>query len=58
MGVTTAYMYEFKVDREYFQHDTFKVNGSHVPKPPHALAFFLDVLNWKCNIYRLWEFLL
>lgn len=57
MGVAGAYMYEYKVDRDYFPYDTFKVSGTHVAKPPQALTFVLDVLNWKWSIYRLWEFL-
>lgn len=37
------YIQEFKVDREYFQHDTFKVNDTFVVKVPHGLTFLLDV---------------
>lgn len=48
-------MYDFKVGREDFQHDTSKVNGSHIAKSPYTLTFLLDVMDWKWNILRQWE---
>lgn len=35
-GETRAYIYEFKVDGEYFQHDTLQVNDTCVVKVPHG----------------------
>jgi len=42
-GVNRACMYELKVDREYFQHDTFRVNGTRVAKSPHALTCSINI---------------